>query len=140
MGCCTSRSEKLVHDGERESTDATAQETIVRQTNEFKENIRVPTDIIFLIIFVICVVIAVVVGVYGFATGHPERLIHGIDSEGRVCGFDASVQDKPYLYYFDLTTCAQLWRVYNPDTGINLQDIFSCPTPQVRNSSRLRLY
>ena len=56
----------------------------------------------------------------GFTLGNPEKLIHPTDSDGRICGFDDAVKDKPFLFFFDLTKCA------NPivlTTG--------CPTPQV---------
>jgi solute carrier family 44 (choline transporter-like protein), member 2/4/5 len=56
----------------------------------------------------------------GFTLGNPEKLIHPTDSDGRICGFHDAVKDKPFLFFFDLTKCA------NPivlTTG--------CPTPQV---------
>ena len=131
MDCCKRKKSKNLSHGRSDGSGDTAQEVIERQTNRFQENIRVPTDVIFLIIFVILVVLSFMVGVYAFAQGHPERLLNGIDSEGRVCGHDPGVEDKQFLYYFDLTSCAQVYRVYDPVAGIDLSQLFSCPTPQV---------
>ena len=130
MDCCRRKSKNLEH-AKNEGSGDTAQEVIERQTNRFQENIRVPTDVIFLVIFVIFIVLSAIVGVYAFAEGHPERLLNGIDSEGRVCGHDPGVESKHFLYYFDLTSCAQLYRVYDPVSGFDLSELFSCPTPQV---------
>ena len=90
MDCCRRKSKNLEH-AKNEGSGDTAQEVIERQTNRFQENIRVPTDVIFLVIFVIFIVLSAIVGVYAFAEGHPERLLNGIDSEGRVCGHDPGV-------------------------------------------------
>ena len=139
MDCCGRKSRNLVH-ARYEGSGDNAQEVIERQTNRFQENIRVPTDVIFLVIFVIFVVLSVMVGVYAFAEGHPERLLNGIDSEGRVCGHDPGVEDKAFLYYFDLTACAQLYRVYDPVGGLDLSQLFSCPTPQVYEIIYLPIY
>lgn len=59
--------------------------------------------------------------ILGILLGDPQRLVHPKDSHGRLCGFDNNLKDKPYLFFFDLTRCA------NPtvlSTG--------CPTPQVK--------
>ncbi len=56
----------------------------------------------------------------GFTLGDPQRLIHPTDSNGKICGVDETVEDKPYLFYFDLTRCA------DPSIFIT-----GCPTPQV---------
>ncbi|KAI6653742.1 Choline transporter-like protein 4 [Oopsacas minuta] len=129
MDCCHRKSKDLPH--QALGGAGTAQDLIARQTNKFKENIRSPTDAIFLVIFVLLIVLTVMVGLFAYAEGHPERLLNGIDSEGRVCGHDPGVEDKRFLYFFDLTTCAQIWRLYDPATGFDFESLFSCPTPQV---------
>ena len=40
--------------------------------------------------------------------GNIEKLIHPTDSEGRKCGIDSQVKNKPYLIFFDLTKCARI--------------------------------
>lgn len=52
--------------------------------------------------------------------GDPARLLIVTDSEGRRCGLDDEVRDKPSLFYFDLTKCAVQNVIIN-----------GCPTPQV---------
>ena len=56
----------------------------------------------------------------GFSLGDPQRLINPTDSNGKKCGVDETVKDKPFLFYFDLTRCA------DPSVFIT-----GCPTPQV---------
>ena len=130
MACCKSKSKDLNHETEAEG-EKTAEEMITKQSNKFKENIRSPTDPIFLVVFVILIVFLIIIGLYAFVEGHPERFLNGIDSEGRVCGHDPGVEDKHYLFYFDLTACAHLWRIYDLEHGFDLEGLFSCPTPQV---------
>lgn len=59
----------------------------------------------------------------GFKLGDPQRLLHPTDSNGRTCGVDETVKDKPFLFYFDLTKCA--------DPSVLIK---GCQTPQVRES------
>ena len=40
-----------------------------------------------------------------FSNGDIRRLIVPTDSNGRKCGIDIDVKDKPYLVFFDLTKC-----------------------------------
>lgn len=56
----------------------------------------------------------------GFTLGDPQRLLHPTDSNGKICGVDETVKDRPNLFYFDLTRCA------DPSIFIT-----GCPTPQV---------
>ena len=56
----------------------------------------------------------------GFVLGDPQRLVHPTDSQGRICGVDEKLKDKPYLHFFDLTRCA------NPAVLAT-----GCQTPQV---------
>ena len=44
--------------------------------------------------------------VSAFTHGDPSTLLSPTDSQGRRCGLDAEVRDKPYLFFFDLTKCA----------------------------------
>lgn len=39
--------------------------------------------------------------------GDIQKLIAPVDSEGRRCGHDESVKNKPFLLFFDLTKCAK---------------------------------
>lgn len=56
--------------------------------------------------------------------GDPKRLLYPTDSQKRICGVKTSTydfQDRPYLFFFDLTQCINL-----------AQDaIDGCPTTQV---------
>ncbi|BET01188.1 Plasma-membrane choline transporter [Nesidiocoris tenuis] len=78
------------------------------------------TDVIFLILFVCFLGAWGYVAFYGFTKGDPQRFLRATDSNGRKCGVDSEVLDKPYLFFFDLTACA------NPKTLLN-----GCDTPQV---------
>jgi len=59
--------------------------------------------------------------VSAFTHGDPSKLLAPVDSQGRKCGFDADVRDKPYLFFFDLAKCA------TPSTDV----VPRCRTPQV---------
>lgn len=78
------------------------------------------TDVFCLIIFIAFLVGWGIIGFYGFTLGDPQRLLHPTDSNGRICGVDETVKDKPYLFYFDLTRCA--------DPSVLIK---GCPTPQI---------
>jgi len=82
------------------------------------------TDVLCLLIFVAFLAGWGIVGYFGFLLGDPQRLLHPTDSEGRVCGLDENLVLKPYLFFFDLTKCA------NPTVLTH-----GCPTPQVCVSS-----
>jgi len=58
--------------------------------------------------------------VSAFTHGDPNTLFSPTDSQGLRCGVDTEVRDKPYLFFFDLTTCAA------PDAIAS-----GCRTPQV---------
>jgi len=78
------------------------------------------TDIFCLLIFVAFLAGWGIIGYFGFLLGDPQRLLHPTDSEGRVCGLAENLVHKPYLFFFDLTQCA------NPTVLTH-----GCPTPQV---------
>nr|CAD7197084.1 unnamed protein product [Timema douglasi] len=92
-------------------------------------NKRSCTDVICLGLFLVFVGAWIFVGCYvgdcqcsvlGFTRGDPSRLLLPTDSQGRKCGLDTDVIDKPYLFFFDLTRCIRSNVVLN-----------GCPTPQV---------
>ncbi|XP_024945858.1 CTL-like protein 2 isoform X2 [Cephus cinctus] len=60
------------------------------------------------------------VGYYALSHGDTNRLLVPTDSEGRKCGVDSEVLDRPYLIFFDLTTCLTASAPYS-----------GCDTPQV---------
>ncbi|XP_011506573.1 PREDICTED: CTL-like protein 2 isoform X2 [Ceratosolen solmsi marchali] len=78
------------------------------------------TDCFWLIIFVIFLSGWSSIAYYALKNGNIEKLIHPSDSEGRKCGIDSQVKDKPYLIFFDLTKCARISPEYR-----------TCPTTQV---------
>ncbi|XP_065916951.1 choline transporter-like protein 2 isoform X2 [Dysidea avara] len=93
---------------------------------------RWPTDIICLALFIVFMVLMFAIGIYSWVEGNPQRLINPVDSEGRLCGVDDEVEDKPYLLFFDLTEC-----IYVVTTTVqsilssNESTLFACPTTQV---------
>jgi len=78
------------------------------------------TDVICLLLFIAFIVAWAAVGIYAFTHGDPNTLFSPTDSQGLRCGVDTEVRDKPYLFFFDLTTCAA------PDAIAS-----GCRTPQV---------
>ncbi|XP_032776973.2 choline transporter-like 2 [Daphnia magna] len=78
------------------------------------------TDVVCLVIFIAFLVGWGIIGIYGFILGDPQRLLYPTDSYGRICGVDEKLKDKPYLFYFDLTQCADSFLFTS-----------GCPTPQV---------
>eukprot|EP00795_Rhopilema_esculentum_P010208 gene10208-18889_t len=82
------------------------------------------TDIICCILFVLYIVGMVIVGALAFVWGDPMKLINPTDSKGRVCGKDAAVASKPYLFYFDLTECVPS----GFDASTAVATITNCPT------------
>ncbi|KAK6980147.1 choline transporter-like protein 2, partial [Biomphalaria glabrata] len=83
-------------------------------------NNRSCTDIICCIIFIIFLMGMAVVSIVGYARGDPIRLIYPTDSHGNICGY-GKYSDRPYLFFFDLVTCAKLGPAV----------VTGCPTPQV---------
>lgn len=80
------------------------------------------TDIICTIIMFIFLIVLVVVSVFAYSNGDPSALILPHDSQGRVCGRDAGLEDRPYLFYFDLTRCF---------SSLALTALNGCPTKQI---------
>jgi len=50
-------------------------------------------------VFLVALACLVSIYIYGIADGSLAKLYHGIDSEGRICGYDDDVKDKPFLYW-----------------------------------------
>ncbi|XP_058789948.1 choline transporter-like 2 [Phymastichus coffea] len=69
------------------------------------QNIRSPTDRIWLIVFCIYLIIYIGAAIYGFSVGDMRKLAYPSDSGGRFCGIDEGVVDKPYLMYLNLRKC-----------------------------------
>lgn len=78
------------------------------------------TDVICLLLFIAFLCGWGFVGFLGYSYGDPESLLLPTDSLGRKCGKDTGVKDKPYLFFFDLTQCANALVLVN-----------GCPTTQV---------
>ncbi|CAH1402978.1 unnamed protein product [Nezara viridula] len=78
------------------------------------------TDIICLFLFTGFVIAWVLVGIFALKKGNPEKILRPTDSSGRKCGLDSEVIDRPYLFFFDLTKCA------DPSVVLN-----GCDTPQI---------
>ncbi|KAL0276438.1 UNVERIFIED_CONTAM: hypothetical protein PYX00_004016 [Menopon gallinae] len=78
------------------------------------------TDVFCLFIFVGAVIGWLGVSAFVFKNGGPEKALAPVDSHHRRCGFDAGVEDRPYLFYFDITKCLP-----------PRKNLFFCDTPQV---------
>ncbi|CAG2236249.1 SLC44A2_4_5 [Mytilus edulis] len=80
------------------------------------------TDIICCLLFIVFFTGMIICTVIGYTRGDPYKLILPTDSKGQICGYDAVVKDKPYLMYFDISTCAQMGAA---------AAVSGCPTPAV---------
>lgn len=78
------------------------------------------TDCSCLVIFLIFLTCWAAIGYYALINGDINNLLVPMDSEGRKCGVDSEVIDRPYLVFFDLTKCATVSAAYS-----------NCKTPQV---------
>ncbi|KAG5680310.1 hypothetical protein PVAND_009824 [Polypedilum vanderplanki] len=78
------------------------------------------TDVIFLLMFFIFLIIFGFAGYYAHREGDLNKLLVPRDTKGWQCGKDSEVVDKPNLFFFDLSKCAD-----------PLVPIEGCPTPQV---------
>ncbi|XP_058795857.1 choline transporter-like 2 isoform X2 [Phymastichus coffea] len=79
------------------------------------------TDCFWLIVFLAFLIVWSGVAYYALKHGNIEKLVQPTDSEGRKCGIDSQVADRPYLLFFDLTKCVKI----SPDS------YRGCPTTQV---------
>lgn len=80
------------------------------------------TDIICCLLFLIFFTGMIICTIIGYTRGDPYKLILPTDTKGQICGYDAAVKDKPYLMYFDISTCAQMGAAVV---------VSGCPTPAV---------
>eukprot|EP00903_Cladosiphon_okamuranus_P016544 g15262.t1 len=79
------------------------------------------TDVLFMIVLLMGWLAMTYLGADGITNGDPHLLVNGIDYDGRICGVDEAVKDKPKLYYIRFD-----------GTGVCVED---CPT--VTNFDRL---
>lgn len=77
--------------------------------------------VITLIIFIISAIL-VTISVFAYVNGNPSELVLPHDSEGRTCGLDEGLENKPYLFYFDITRCV---------SAMTLTSLNGCPTRQI---------
>jgi hypothetical protein len=60
------------------------------------------TDVLFMLLLVAAWVAMTAIGIDSIKKGNPDRLINGVDTQGRICGVDAGVQALSKLYYINL--------------------------------------
>jgi choline transporter-like protein 2/4/5 len=84
------------------------------------------------LLFVAFVIGMVGVGIYGFIQGNPQRLVYPVDSNGRLCGLDPAVADKPFLLFFNWIDCIKIVGFNDLVTGnVDASTLFTCSTQQV---------
>ncbi|XP_064180126.1 choline transporter-like protein 2 isoform X1 [Anguilla rostrata] len=79
------------------------------------------TDIICCILFIVAIVGYFAVGILAWSHGDPQKVIYPTDSKGQFCGRSPNVENKPYLFYFNIVKCA---------SPLVLLE-FQCPTIQL---------
>jgi hypothetical protein len=57
------------------------------------------TDCVCIPIFMVYMVVMLGIVLQGYWTGDPKYLSHGVDGKGRLCGKDAGVEYKPYIFW-----------------------------------------
>jgi hypothetical protein len=63
----------------------------------YRKTGRSCTDVLWLLAYVASwVVIISLIGAAAGKGGNPYKIIHGVDWNGRICGKDGGVEDKPY--------------------------------------------
>jgi choline transporter-like protein 2/4/5 len=68
----------------------------------------------------------------GFIQGNPQRLVYPVDSNGRLCGLDPAVADKPFLLFFNWIDCIKIVGFNDLVTGnVDASTLFTCSTQQV---------
>lgn len=61
------------------------------------------TDVPFVIVIVMAWVAMTYLGFDAIQQGNPDILLNGIDYNGRICGVDSAVEDKPNVCVFVCT-------------------------------------
>lgn len=56
------------------------------------------TDFCWLLVLMAVFITSTVSGISSLETGEPQKLLAGIDYQGRVCGYSSGVTDLPYVY------------------------------------------
>ncbi|EDS26040.1 ctl2 [Culex quinquefasciatus] len=120
MGLCCRSSDSIVHhtvDDELHPSES--------QPLKFDPDFKGPlskrscTDIPCLFLFAAFLAGWGFVAYYALHHGDLDRLLVPTDSKGLKCGVDSEVQDKPYLFFFDISECAK----YDVP-------LYGCKTPQ----------
>jgi hypothetical protein len=91
-----------------------------------KPNGRTHTDFFCCIAFLACLTVSGLLVFYSFIEGNTQRLTHGFDWDGKLCGIDTGVEDKPFLYF-----CGSMQRQGDYPISLNPQSaacVKSCPT------------
>lgn len=57
------------------------------------------SDFLFTVLFLAFFVLMIYLTQTSIKNGDPEALVNGVDSDGNICGLNATVADYPYLYY-----------------------------------------
>lgn len=79
--------------------DDDSDDEYIQSSDQFKERHDSCTDIPCCCLWIVCLMAFFTVMGYGFVNGNLKRLHHGIDNQGRVCGVDPNVTDKPYTFF-----------------------------------------
>mmetsp|Transcript_13382 Transcript_13382/g.31404 ORF Transcript_13382/g.31404 Transcript_13382/m.31404 type:complete len:651 (-) Transcript_13382:107-2059(-) len=89
------------------------------------------TDLLCVIVFISFLGGMVSIMVYALRNGDPRRLTHGINWQGRFCGVDDNVSDKPLLYWCGEGNKTGIQYTGGVPTDFNLHGpicISECPT------------
>lgn len=78
------------------------------------------TDIICSVLLILFILVLVLLSIFAYINGNPSDLILPHDSFGRICGKSKGLEEKQYLFFFDLTRCLSALSALN-----------GCPTRQV---------
>ena len=81
------------------------------------------TDILFLLMFIAAMLAMTAIGLDGAANSNIDALVNPVDYQGRVCGVDAGVANKPAAYVIDREgsmVCIEKCPSSTDETGIAL--------------------
>lgn len=117
------------------------------EKNKFPIPGRTHTDWFCCIAFVACIAASGLLVFYSIIDGNTQRLTHGFDWDGRLCGIDEGVSDKPFLYFcgsMDRDTEGVYPRTLNPESSAcvetcptNTSDEIPCLMKEFRNFTQL---